>query len=177
MRRNFWSIFIIVILVLLSASLTGGYAPQKDSASYIRAEHREIIDHWLAHRPDLRLATDADSSKEGLAETRKEEGRNYHPYYAVGDINGDGKGDFAVAFVRKRKSKWPFVLAIFNGLLNRESRPAFITDEDLSDGGFFLSPRVKPREGRLKYGPFSSDDCVIVRPRRKTYVLRACILD
>ncbi len=45
-------------------------------------------------------------NESGLAAIRKEDNKNYQPYYAVGDFNGDGKQDFAVALVKKRPSKW-----------------------------------------------------------------------
>ncbi|MDQ2975713.1 MAG: FG-GAP repeat protein [Acidobacteriota bacterium] len=136
----------------------------------------EVVERWLARKPGLRLATEADcTNKEGLAFIRKEEGRNYHPYYAVGDFNGDGKEDFAVAFVKMRKSKWPFTVAIFNGPIAGNSVPAFTTDDDLRSGGIFYKPKAKPREGRLIVGVFESDDCVILRPRGKTYLTKDCL--
>jgi len=39
---------------------------------------------------------------------RKEKGRNYHPYYAVGDFNGDGREDFARRPHHKKKRRWKF---------------------------------------------------------------------
>src|SRR5688500_8256345 len=89
---------------------------QREAASNLRPAHKTIVENWLKLRTDLRLATEADNTnKEGLAATRADRGRNYQPYYVVGDFNGDRKEDFAVGFVRKKKSQWPFVFAIFNG--------------------------------------------------------------
>lgn len=166
-----------MILVMILTALFSAHG-QQGSASYLRAEHKAIVEEWLKQRRDLRLATEADNiSKEGLAATRKEQGRNYSPYYAVGDFNGDGKEDFAVAFVKTRKSKWPFTVAIFNGPLAGNSVPAFTTDDDLRSGGLFYKAKAKPREGRLIVGVFESDDCVILRPRGKTYVIKDCLVD
>jgi hypothetical protein len=142
----------------------------------LRPEHRAIVDKWLKLRPDLRLATEADNTnKDGLASTRRDRGRNYNPYYVVGDFNGDRKEDFAVALVKKKKSQWPFVLAIFNGPVARVTKPAFTEDADISDGGIFYNPQNPPRGFRLAVGTFESDNCVIVRPRGQSYVTRACL--
>jgi hypothetical protein len=142
----------------------------------LRPEHRAIVDKWLKLRPDLRLATEADNkNKDGLAATRRDRGRNYNPYYVVGDFNGDRKEDFAVALVKKKKSQWPFVLAIFNGPVARATKPTFTEDADISDGGIFYNPQNPPRGFRLAVGTFESDNCVIFSPRRQSYVTRACL--
>jgi hypothetical protein len=146
------------------------------STSYLRPGHKTVVERWLQLRPDLRLATEADNkNKEGLAGTRQDRGRNYQPYYAVGDFNGDRKEDFAVVLVKKKRSGWPFVLAIFNGPIGENAKPTFSVDDDLSDGGIFYNPKSPPSQFRLAFGPFESDNCVILRPRGRTYVARPCL--
>jgi hypothetical protein len=149
---------------------------QVSGQSSLRLEHRAVVDKWLKLRTDLRLATEADNkNKDGLAATRRDRGRNYNPYYVVGDFNGDRKEDFAVALVKKKKSQWPFVLAIFNGPVARATKPTFTEDADISDGGIFYNPQNPPGGFRLAVGTFESDNCVIVSPRRQSYVTRACL--
>jgi hypothetical protein len=163
------------MILLILAALISVHGLQ-ESPSYLRPQHKEVVEEWLKLRPDLRLATEADNiNKDGLAFTRKERGKNYHPYYAVGDFNGDGKEDFAVAFVKKKKSKWPFVFAIFNGPLTKGRKPSYATDADLADGGIMYSAKGSARQGRLLFGTFESDNCVIVRPRGRSYVTRNCL--
>ncbi|MBA3256255.1 MAG: hypothetical protein H0T64_06355 [Pyrinomonadaceae bacterium] len=67
---------------------------------------------------------------------------NYHPYYAVGDFNQDGREDFAVAFVNDRKRQRKFSFAIFNGPFGKSRVPAYLDEKvDLSVMGFFYGGR------------------------------------
>lgn len=169
---------VTMTLFLLLTALPTLVRGQRDSASHLRAEHRVVVEEWFKLRSDLRLALIADNANsEGLAATRKERGRNYHPYYAVGDFNGDGREDFAVALVKKKRSEWPFLFAIFNGPSAKATKPSFIIDADLRDGGIMYNPQARARDGRLLFGTFQSDNCVIVRPRGRTYLTRACLDD
>jgi hypothetical protein len=146
--------------------------PKRD----LRPEHKVIVESWLKLRPDLRLATDADNTnKEALASTRNGRGHNYNPYYVVGDFNGDKQEDFAVALVRKQKSHWPFVFAIYNGPATGATKPTFTEDADISNGGIFYNPENPPEGFRLAIGTFRSDDCVIFNPRGQSYVTRPCL--
>jgi len=178
--NNFKNFVEILILLLILVFWPGRVnAQQKDTTSYIRPEHREVVERWLARRPDLRLATDADTNQDGLAQTCKEKGKNYHPYYAVGDFNGDGKEDFAVALINKHKRKWKFAIAVFNGPMGTKRAPSFLDERsDLSDGGFWVGSVRKGN--RLIAGTFQSDDCIMLQPsrtRRKGYVWKNCLED
>lgn len=115
------------------------------------------------------------SNKEGLAITRKERGKDYHPYYAVGDFNHDRNEDFAVAFVNDRKRRNKFSMAIFNGPFTPTSVPAYFVDNsDLSMVGFSWQ---QGEQNYLLQGEFQSDFCWIFKPRGKTYRLEDCLED
>ena len=161
------------LLLLLLCGITGAVmAQQKDAASHLQSQHNEAVQQWLASRKlALRVATVADNSnKEGLAITRQQRGKSYHPYYAVGDFNGDRKQDFAIALINERKRKEPFAIAIFNGPVGKNSVPAYFTEGwDLSDGGIFGD------KTGVMVGPFESDNCVILRQRGKSYVIKDCL--
>lgn len=147
---------------------------QITSTADLRAPHRAIVERWLQRKPALRLATEKDcKNKEGLEASRQEYGRDYQPYYAVGDFNHDGQQDFAVALVNQQKPSQRFAIAIFNGPFNQKQTnlPAFFADGiDLVDGGL-----VVLSGNRLVAGVFQSDDCVVLRPRGKTYLMKACL--
>lgn len=148
-------------------------AAQMESASYLRAPHRTVLQQWLAGQPTLRLATEKDCvNKEGLTAARQENGQNYQPYYAVGDFNRDGQEDFAVVVINQGKRSRKFTIAIFNGPFNkrRSSLPNFLSPgADLSDGGL-----VMLSGNRLVAGVFQTDNCVVLRPSGRTYVMKSC---
>lgn len=161
-----------LLLALLCEIVGAVKAQQRDAASHLRSEHREVVQQWLdSSKLALRVATIADNSnKEGLAITRIEKGKSYHPYYAVGDFNGDRKQDFAIALISKRKRKEPFALAIFNGPVGKNSVPAYFAEGwDLSGGGLF-GDKIG-----VVVGPFESDNCVILSKRGKSYVIKDCL--
>lgn len=165
------SIIILLLLALLGTNEVV-FAQQKDGAEHLQSQHREAVKQWLDSRKlALRAATVADNAnKEGLAITRKERGKSYHPYYVVGDFNGDRKQDFALALINDRKSKEPFAIAIFNGPVSKNSVPAYFEEGwDLSDGGIFGD------KTGVMVGPFESDNCVILRKRGKSYVIKDCL--
>ena len=159
------------LLAVLLCGITAAVRAQP-GASHLQPQHREAVKQWLdSSKLALRVATVEDcSNKEGLAITLKERGKTYHPYYAVGDFNGDRKQDFAIALIRDRKRKEPFAIAVFNGPLGKNSVPTYFSEGwDLSDGGLFEGG------GGVIVGPFESDNCVILRPRRKKYVIKDCL--
>lgn len=162
---------IIVLLVLFV--LFGTVMSQKKdiAAAHLRAPHLEVVEEWLARKQNLRLATVADClNKDGLAATRKQFGKSYHPYYTVGDFNRDKREDFAVALIDKRKKKNNFAVAVFNGSVGKISAPAFFEEGwDLSDGG------LSDGGSGVIAGTFESDNCVILRPRGKKYVVADCL--
>ncbi len=163
-----------IVIVLFGLCVLPGVVrtqPKDAAAAHLRPQHLAVVKGWLARKPSLRLATVADcSNKEGLAITRKERGKGYHPYYAVGDFNGDRREDFAIALVNKSKKKNQFAVAIFNGRVSKDSVPAFFEEGwDLSDGGLFDGG------GGVMAGPFESDNCVILRRRGKRYVAVDCL--
>lgn len=177
MRWRSYQYWVLAVVVL--CGMTGAVKArqrdqrnQSDASSHLRPQHREAVEQWLVSRKlALRVATVADcSNKEGLAITRKERGKGYHPYYTVGDFNGDRTQDFAIVLVNSRKRKERFAVAIFNGPVGKDSVPAYFEQGwDLSDGGLFDGG------GGVMAGPFESDNCVILRPRGKRYVVKDCL--
>jgi hypothetical protein len=163
-----------MVVIVSTLTLSQHAYGQSNAAPNLKAQHREVLAAWLQKQPNFRLATEADcKNKTGLAATRDEYGLTYQPYYAAGDLNGDGREDFAVALIDRQKRSRRFAIAIFNGphTTKTTATPSFLTTGfDLSDGGLVL------RSGNpLIAGVFQSDDCVILRPRARTYVMKSCL--
>ena len=165
-----YSIAVVPLFVFLNYV----NAQQMSNASHLHRQHREALQQWLAKRPELRLATEADCmNREGLASAREENGTLYHPYYVVGDFNRDVNDDFAVALVDKRKREWKYSIVIFNGQANGKFLQAYYDDGfDLSDGGLFYIGYG--RGDRLAAGVFASDHCFGFRVSGKGYVKYPC---
>jgi hypothetical protein len=169
---------IAVGLLLLMIVCGGAKAQQPELPSYLDAQHRAVLQRWLKEEPGLRLATDADCGQceTEIANQRKLSGADYHPYYAVGDFNGDGRKDFAVAAIEMESDaegrvNQRFVVAVFNApFTRRKAEPAYEKDElVLRDGGlFFGPPRQKPY--RLFIGLFGSDQGLTLVPKGKKYI-------
>lgn len=160
--------------------LTGAAgAQQKTLPSYISAKHRQVLQAWLKREPELRVATDEDCGRcaDDIANQKKISGRDYHPYYAVGDFNGDGREDFAVALIAIEESgeraQQKFVVAVFNApLSSRRAEPSFMKGNlNLRDGGLFFGP-PKSRPYRLFVGLFSNDSGLTLVPRGRSYLAK-----
>ncbi|MEW6130762.1 MAG: hypothetical protein AB1757_27280 [Acidobacteriota bacterium] len=142
-------------------------------------QHKAVIQKWLQKKINLRLAVEDDciDCKESITAIHQGGGiwkpiPNYHPYYAVGDFNGDSKQDFAIVLIDKNKQTRKFVLAVFNAPFTENNLPSFLAEGlDLSTGGLFFGP-PRPKPYRLVIGPFESDNTLLLIPKGKTYFLK-----
>lgn len=165
-------------LLLVCALAGGAQAQQKELPDYLSAQHRGVVQKWLTREPDLRVATDKDCGQceNDITNQKRLSGADYHPFYAVGDFNGDGKKDFAIALVEVEADEegrvvQKFAVAVFNAPFSRRStEPSFFKDNlNLRDGGlFFGPPRQQPY--RLFIGLFATDEGLTLIPRGRKYV-------
>jgi len=163
--------------MLMLTSVAG--AQQETLPAYISAKHQQVLQRWLKREPKLRVATDEACGRcaGDIANQKKISGRDYHPYYAVGDFNRDGREDFAVALIeieeRGERVMQKFIVAVFNApFSSRRAEPSFMKkDLNLRDGGlFFGPPRSKPY--RLFIGLFSNDSGLTLVPHGSTYLAK-----
>ncbi|MDX6692709.1 MAG: hypothetical protein QOF02_312 [Blastocatellia bacterium] len=152
--------------------------PPPELPAYISAQHRDVLQRWLRQEPHLRVATDKDCGRcdTDIENHRKATAPDFHPYYTVGDFNGDGRKDFAVALIElesdaEGRLEQKFVVVVFNAPFSRRKvEPAFEKDKlNLRDGGLFYGP-PKARANRLFIGLFSNDSGLTLNPRGRKYV-------
>ena len=167
-------------LLLFLTLIVSARAQTKELPSYISPQHQMILQQWLKREPDLRVATDADCGRcaDDIANQRRLSGADYHPYYAVGDFNGDGKQDFAVALIEvaadaEGRVTQKFVVAVFSAPFSRRTiEPAFFKDNlNLRDGGLFFGP-PRPRPYKLFIGLFTTDTGLTLIPRGRKYIVK-----
>jgi hypothetical protein len=158
-----------------------GPSPQRiDLPSFIRPQHRAILQEWLSNKSGWRPATIDDAlagetkvGREFLMGEIQSNGGNYQPYYAVADFNRDGNEDFAIIVINKSRGNTKLAVAIFNGPFggNQNATPAFYSEK--VSGGDWLFWATGDRFGnRLLVGPPSSDASYAIRPRGRTYVVQ-----
>ena len=149
------------------------------SAHTLTAQEHKVLKGWLAHHAEYRLATDKDCDCAGDIEQMKtgygglmKPVRDYHPYVATGDFNGDGAEDFAVVVLDRSKKENNFVLVGFNGPFKSETvSPAFMKSGlDLKYQGLAYGP-PRPKPYRLLLGRFESDSGVLLVPHGRGYRL------
>jgi hypothetical protein len=147
------------------------------SGHTLTAQEQKVLKGWLAHHAEYRLATDEDCDCAGDIEQMKtgygglmKPVRDYHPYVATGDFNGDGVEDFAVVVLDPSKKEKNFALAVFNGPFNSETAsPAFMQSGlDLKYTGLSYGP-PRPKPYRLLLGRFESDSGVLLIPHGRGY--------
>ena len=168
-----------IVLFAILMLVNGASAQQKTLPAYISAKHQQVLQRWLKREPELRVATDDDCGRCGddIGNQKKISGRDYHPYYAVGDFNGDGREDFAVALIEIEESgeraMQKFVVAVFNApFSSRRAEPSFMKDNlNLRDGGMFFGP-PKSKPFRLSIGLFANDSGLTLIPRGRRYLAK-----
>lgn len=164
-------LFLVAACLVLVAPARSGHT--------LTAQEQTVLKGWLAQHSQYRLATDKDCDCAGDIEQMKtgygglsKPVRDYHPYVATGDFNGDGVEDFAVVLIDRAKKEKNFVLIVFNGPFKSDTAsPAFMESGlDLKYSGLVYGP-PRPKPYRLVLGPFESDSGVLLAPHGRSYRL------
>lgn len=164
-------IFLMLACLVLVAPAWSGHT--------LTAQEQNVLKHWLAGHTKYRIAKDNDCDCAGDIQQMKagygglvKPVRDYHPFIATGDFNGDGVRDFAVVLLDRSKEEKNFALLVFNGPFDSETvTPAFMQSGlDLKYSGLSYGP-PRPKPYRLVLGPFESDSGVLLIPDGRSYKL------
>lgn len=103
---------------------------------------------------------------------RRDLGKNIHPYYSIGDFNGDGRKDFAVLLIVKGKDE--AALAVFNAPF-RKAAPAYFERKFEKMGNMYIAYNYMEKN-RLYLGVFESDYyCMTLIPKGRKYTYEDCV--
>ena len=162
-------ILVLTACLLLSAPAWSGHT--------LTAQEQKVLENWLTHHSEYRIATDEDCDcADDIKQMKAGSGGvwkpvpDYHPYVATGDFNGDGVEDFAVILIDRTKQEKNFALIVFNGPFKSETQsPAFMqSGMDLKYYGLFYGP-PRPKPYRLLLGRFESDSGSLLIPHGRGY--------
>ncbi|MEO6323810.1 MAG: hypothetical protein ABIT01_18955 [Thermoanaerobaculia bacterium] len=129
MRRFIWALVLLLFgcgsLLLLG---TRNRAPKTESAvmrtaedsvldpqGRTGAESRTVARALGALPPGTRAALDSDALVSDARHDLESLYADYHPYFVRGDLDGDGRIDFAQAFVQRRNGALWFDVGVFFG--------------------------------------------------------------
>jgi hypothetical protein len=145
--------------------------------AYLRPEHKTVLERWLKEKRHLRLATESDlTDNEDLEIWRKDWGKDFNPYYSIGDFNRDGKNDFAVLLVDLMNGEnHGFAIAIFNAPFTNKKAPNYFEDGYTDLGRCYIVYNQMAKR-RLYLGMSESDVyCVTFYPKGLRYYFRDCM--
>ncbi len=116
-------------------------ARERDPSGRTAAENRAIASALSAAGtggPALRVAEDDDAAPSDERSDLFDLYGTYHPFFARGDLNGDGRIDFAQAFVETGSRGW-FHIAVFFGRSDGGFDPPVWVERSVSLGAGDLS--------------------------------------
>lgn len=156
----------VMTLAALTAGLIAGCggdrrAPEDEAESPARPDYESMsfpydfepaqkraVGRYLESRPDWRLAVASDNTSQFLGRM-KQDRPDYEPYFAEGDITGDGEEDFALAVTN---GSGAFRVVWFRGTGSGYAPPQPVTNASwLNEGGLVL------KGGALLIGKFDAD--------------------
>lgn len=132
-------------------------APSPGLPDYISGAPRNVLAAWLEKHPDFRLLTDDDCAcDDDLADIRAKN-RDYHPYFAVGDFDGNTMKDFAV--VVAARSTGTRHVQIFSA--TRQGGLSYLSPK-VGNGSMLFFGVPRPRPYRLVVGAYESEGAIFV---------------
>jgi hypothetical protein len=168
---------LVCLLTIAHTSISGAEVP-----SFVRDHHRTSLLNFIKMHPHYVVADDAyckcpkDLNKARFGSKYFDNpSPNFHPYYAVGDANDDGREDFVIGLVNREVTAPKYMsVVVFHGPF-RAARPKrgivlaeyftpFNTPPDVPNFIHVAAPKVENKlryPARIMLGPIASDDLTI----------------
>ena len=116
-------VFAALLLTKRATRPAGAAAPARDArgldaSGRTKAERQAVEQALVEFRKEgllLRAAEDGDAAESDERRDLEDVYGSYHPFFVRGDLDGDGRMDFAQAFVEKGASGLWFHVAVFFG--------------------------------------------------------------
>ena len=158
MKRFIWSLVVLLVgcatLLLLGTKnrTTHAGVPRAndprglDASGRTPAESRAVAKAIASLPAGARAAQDVDALESDARTDLENLYADYHPYFVRGDLDGDGRLDFAQAFVQRRNGALWFDVAVFFG----------------RQDGTFAEPVFVEKGVTLASGDLSIERCILV---------------
>jgi hypothetical protein len=131
-----------------------------DPFAALQPLHARVLKNWLRSHSQMRLGRGSDYDRQTLGYARKDFGSHFSPFYRAGDINHDGRQDFAVILV----DNGHLAVAVFNGPLTAATTKECFFLNELETGTMILV-----MDGKWLIGPPESDSGFWLKPAGNTY--------
>ena len=150
-------IFLALTLIFISQRVP---ADTSEFPGFIAAKYGEAVHVWINAHPEYRLALDEDCQCEDDIGSPAD--RQIHPYFAMGDFDGDGMSDFAIVALPKRTGLKILVVVFFgsNAGFGDDVSEIPLPFPDVSVAGLFVgksNEKGKRQHAVLGFGPFESE--------------------
>lgn len=163
-----------------TASPTPTPTPTVDPAyAHMAAEHRTVLQDYLADNPGWRPAAKADALI-GIDKDAKDfvnselRALKHHPFYVSDDFNRDRNKDFAAILIRKTNGGHKYAVVIFNGPYTSAGKisPTYYSEE-LEQGDWLFWMKNDEFGNRFIIGPPASDAGYILKAQGNKYIVEA----
>lgn len=163
----------LFLLPLLFLAAPTAPRAQRSVTEYTPAQ-RAALQEFISKNPDYQFIPDTWFEEDTLKAARNEWGfgKNFKPYYQVGDFNRDGLRDFAVILLTGKHADDPksgMHVVVFNGVRVNKYRVAHVEYEDFNTATF-----ISVGGKRLYVGIMETDSAGCFVPAGRGYIVEPC---
>lgn len=163
-------IFLLFLLIVTFQIAPRG---QLSVTEYTPAQ-RAALQECILKNPNYKFIPDTWFDEDTLKSARNDWGfgKNFKPYYQIGDFNRDGLRDFAVILLTGKNTEDPksgMHVIVFNGVRGNRYRVAHMENEDFNTEAF-----IRFNGKRLYVGVMETDSVGCFVPAGRGYIVEPC---